>query len=182
CTSASASRPVPAGLAPACNRSSTASVASGNCRSSASNKRRPGGGSTAAASLGVIDARCIQARFGVQSMVEQPAAGCAETGRGQVQVKPGQLRLGPRLHAFGEGGNDRPMAEAQCVEQVLGGVGPIAEQVVTEIGRQRRIRIEQGNQVPAAGGGGVVERTAAVAAGSFRFGTQREQRADGGAV
>src|SRR6185312_3784787 len=93
-----------------------------------------------------------------------------------------QLRLGPRLHVFGEGGNDRPVAEAQCVEQVLRGVGTIAEQVVAEIGRQRRIRIEQGNQVPAAGGGGVVERAAAVVAGRFRLGAQREQRADGGAV
>ncbi len=72
------------------------------------------------------------------------------------------------------------MAKTQRIEQVCRRIGTgFGSSRFAERGRQRRVRIEQGDQVPAPGRGGVVERAASIAARLPGLRAEREQGTHG---
>ncbi len=124
-------------------------------------------------------AAIAEARVAAEPMVEQPVARFARGQLGEREIEIGERRLRPFAHDVREFGDDVPVAETQCVEQVIGVCAVRADDVAGERARQRISRVEQRDDVPAARSRGMIERALAVGRRERAIRAEREQRAHG---
>jgi hypothetical protein len=134
-------------------------------------------GQTLKQCLGQRNARRAD-RCDVETMVEQPSPCQLVLGVDQFDVKISECSLRPLTQHTDELRSDVPMAESQGIEEMIGVPGLSGRQSAIEIAGQRIGRVEQGYDVPAASGGGVVQRTLAIRACDRAIRTECQQRAN----
>ena len=124
-------------------------------------------------------AAVAELRFTAEAVIQQPVARFAGRQLREREIEIGERRRRPFAHDVRELGDDVPVAEAERIEQMIGVRGFGRDDVAGQRARQRIRRIEQRDDVPAAGCGGVIERALAVGRRERAIGAEREQRAHG---